>query len=188
MISDFVNGFFNSGVGKYIICAAFSFFPVFLSGSLVFKFAHATARKRIEGGNTEAQPFLQYWFWYFVSMALIITAFVTLTNLSLDWMLKVYFFWGLPAIFYMLYWLRKLTIRDDLYFFLSKEEKQLYNNKNIKTESNIEKHIDIENRDALLEKLEVTEEPTAPLLWLDDKLEDDLWSENRLKARVSIED
>ncbi len=72
--------------------------------------------------------------------------------------------------------------------FLSKEEKQAYNSQNIKTESNIEKHIDIENRDALLEKLEVTEEPTAPLLWLGDKLEDDLWSENRLKARVSIED
>lgn len=188
MIGDFVNGVLNSGVGKYIICAAFSFLPVFLSGSLVFKFAHGTARKRIEGGNTEAQPFLQYWFWYFVSVALIITAFVTLTYLSLAWMLKVYFFWGLPAIFYMLYWLRKLTIRDDLYFFLSKEEKQEYNNQNNKTESNIEKHIDIENRDALLEKLELTEEPTAPLLWLGDKLEDDLWSENRFKARVSNED
>ncbi|WP_342063995.1 type IV secretion system DNA-binding domain-containing protein (plasmid) [Acinetobacter pittii] len=185
---NIVNDILNSDIGKYIICAAFSFFPVFLSGSLVVKFAHGTARKRIEGGNTEAQPFLQYWFWYFVSIAFIITAFVTLTNLSLDWMLKVYFFWGLPAIFYMLYWLRKLTIRDDLYFFLSKEEKQAYNSQNIKTESNIEKHIDIENRDALLEKLEVTEEPTAPLLWLGDKLEDDLWSENRLKARVSIED
>ncbi len=185
---NIVNDILNSSVGEYIICAAFSFLLVFLSGSVVVKFAHATARKRIEDGNTETQPFLQYWFWYFVSIALIITAFVSLTNLSLNWMLKVYFFWGLPAIFYMLYWLRKLTIRDDLYFFLSKEEKQAYNNQNIKTESNIEKHIDIENRDALLEKLEVTEEPTAPLLWLGDKLEDDLWSENRLKARVSIED
>ncbi|MFW1946241.1 type IV secretory system conjugative DNA transfer family protein [Acinetobacter guillouiae] len=185
---NIVNDILNSDIGKYIICAAFSFFPVFLSGSLVVKFAHATARERIEGGNTQAQPFLQYWFWYFVSIALIITAFVTLTNLSLNWMLKVYFFWGLPAIFYMLYWLRKLTIRDDLFFFLSKEEKQAYNNQNNKTESNIEKHIDIENRDALLEKLEVTEEPTAPLLWLGDKLEDDLWSENRFKARVSNED
>lgn len=188
MISDFVNGFFNSGVGKYIICATFSFIPVFLSGSIVVKFAHATARKRIENGNTEAQSFLQYWFWFFVSITFIITAFVTFTNLSLNWMLKVYFFWGLPAIFYMLYWLRSLTIRDDLYFFLSKEEKLEYNNQNNKVESNIEKRIDIENRAGLFEKLTITEEPTAPLLWLGDKLEDDLWSENRFKARVSNED
>ncbi|QHI24744.1 type IV secretory system conjugative DNA transfer family protein (plasmid) [Acinetobacter haemolyticus] len=190
MISNFVNGVLNSGVSKYIIFATFSFLPVFFSGSVVVKYAHSTARKRIEGGNTKTQTFLKYWFCYFISIALIITAFVTQTDFTLSWMLKVYFFWGLPAVFYMLYFLRKLTIRDDLYFFLSKEEKEIYNNqnKNNKTESNIEKYIDIENRDALLEKLEVTEESTAPLLWFGDKLEDDLWSENRLKARVSIED
>lgn len=183
-----LDSIFNSAPASYVGYAALAFFPVFLTGSLVFKKACKTARKRIEGGDVEEQPYGIYYVLYFFSILVMITALLALTELSLTVLLKVYFFWGLPAILYMLYYLRYLTIRTDLYFFLSKEEKRDYNQSKSEVSSNIYKKIDIYDQSRLLEKLKITEQPTSPLLWLGKEEEEDLWSEMRTKARVSNED
>lgn len=187
-IVDLVNGFFNSAPVVYLLYAAFAFLPVFFTGSLVVKQATKTGRKRVEQGNAEPQQVEMYWLGYLASILTAIAVLFALTNWRLGQLFKFYFFYGAPAVIYMLYWLRKLATCEDLDFYLEKEEKEQRNRSNSQN-SNIFKHIDINDRTRLLQKLETTAEPTAPILWIDaEREEDDLWSEHRLKARVSNSD
>lgn len=187
-ISDLVNAFLNSPPIVYLFYAALAFLPVFLTGSLVFKQAKKTGRKRVEGGNVEPQQVEMYWLGYIISILTVIVVVFAATNWRLGQLLKFYFWYGLPAICYMFFWLKKLATCEELDFYLEKEEKEQKNINN-SPKSNIFKHVDIFDRSRLLKQLETTAEPTAPMLWIDaEREEDDVWGERCLKARVSNSD